>query len=155
MFGNAVTDFAQQAVGTYGYTIKMGNLNAYLISAVQAQPSAASTPDPITAENTIEEIQAYLNDSACPDLAFNFDGGQLTVFFKTSVFAYTSDSRIAVFGIRNSQPPSTDTDLLDIIDDDINLLMGYPLRSAFLSYKNTKSKYVEDLVETEERKITG
>lgn len=159
MFGNSVTDFSQQAIGTYGYTVKIAtdptSLNAAEITAVQAQASASDTPSPVTSEVSINTIQGYLNDFACPDLAFNFDGGNVTIFFKTSVFAYVSATRVALVGKRNAQATTADSDLLDIVDDDLGLLIAYILQSAYLSFKNTKSKAVEDSIETEERKITG
>ena len=156
-FGNPVTDFDQQAIGDYGYIVKIDavSLLALEVDAVQAQASASSTPSPVTAETTRNAIEGYLNDSACPDLAFNFSGSDVLVFFKTSVFAYASDTRIALFGKRFAQNVSDDATKMDILDDDIALLLAYMMQLAALSLKNTKLKYIEDWVETEEKKITG
>lgn len=158
-FGSLVTDFDQQAIGAYGYTIKIPidptGLNANVIYAVQAQASSSDTPEPVTTKVLLSTLESYLNDSACPDLAFAADNSNLFIFFATATFDYVADTRFAVFGLRNAQPTTVDTDLLDIIDDDLELLIAYIIQAVWLSFKFTKNKYIEDAVATEERKITG
>ena len=123
-FGNAVSpDFDQQAIGSYGYTIKVplgpDASNANMIYAVQAQVGAGDTPQTVDTKILLSTLEGYLNDSACPDLAFATDATNVYVFFKTTVFAYVSDTRIAFLGLRNAQLMTSDSSYLDIPDSDI------------------------------------
>lgn len=158
-FGNAVTDFSQQAIGSYGYTIKVplepSGLNANVVYAVQGQVGASDTPQVVLTKVLQSTIEDYLNSSSCPDLAFATDGTNVIVFFKTTVFAYVSDTRIAFLGLRNAQPTASDNDKLDIIDDDIGLLRVYAIQEMYLLKQNFVPQNILDTISNEETRITN
>lgn len=67
---------------------------------------------------------------------------------------YLSTSRIAVFGKRQAQNTSSDTDLLDLPDKDIELLKAYALEDAYgMAKGGYVPKWVKDKIRTEERRL--
>ena len=108
-FGAMVTDFAQAAVGSAGYTIKVSLINDLLVSvdAVQAQASASSTPAPVTDETIITTLLGYLNSDDAPDLAYYFSEGEITIFFNSTTFDYVDDTRFAIWGYRKGHTGSS------------------------------------------------
>jgi len=136
-FGNSVTDFSQISIGTVGYTIRIDTtgLRAFRVRFVQAQASASDTPSPVTSEVALETIQEYLNSNVAPDLAFNFGYGEVTVFFKISVFPYTTNTRIALFGERNPVAMVQPDDKADFADQDLELFTNYVLKHAYILQK--------------------
>ena len=136
-FGNAVTDVSQRAVGTYGYTISIDTtgLYAYKITFVQAQDDSGATPvlsDPSGSSVSIKTLQEYLEDASCPDIAFNYAHGICTIFFKTSVYPYVSDTRFAMFGQRDSLKFYADGDKADFPDSEAALFNAYVIKHAAL-----------------------
>ena len=101
VFGTPVTDYTQYGKGQFGYILKI-NLTAHLfelIESIQAQISEFSTPEPVIEEVDIATLYSYLNDEGCPDLAFNWNNGVCSIFFKedgTDVLAWAIDTRYAV-----------------------------------------------------------
>lgn len=132
-FGNSIVDFSQASIGTIGYTVRIDTtgLRTFKTKFVQAQATSSSTPVPATQEVLLETIQGYLNDSEAPDLAFNNGYGEITIFLKTSVFPYLTNTRIALFGIRNPIPMTLSTDKADFSDRDLELFINYALRYAY------------------------
>lgn len=129
MFGNKVTDFSIASSGSYGYTTKvnLSSLLFYSVTEVQAQNSADSTPVPVSGEVSREAIQRYLNDVNCPDLAFNYAGGEAIIFFKKDVYPYEDTIRFAAFGLRNPQKMTSDSDVIDCPDKYIGLVKTYAI----------------------------
>lgn len=67
---------------------------------------------------------------------------------------YLSTSRIAVFGKRNAQNTTSDSDLLDVPDKDIELVKAYALENAFGIAKNGYiPKWIKDRIKDEERRL--
>jgi hypothetical protein len=154
-FGNSVNNFLQVAIGTHGYTIKIDvtGLLFYKVTKVQAQVAPADTQEPVTAESTLSKIQAYLNDSACPDLAFNFGANICIIFFKTSVFAYADTTMFALFGLRNAQRTTSDNDLLDFPIENMKYVMNLALKIAYELKKGSATKQITDAIAEEELRI--
>jgi len=100
VFGTPVTDYTQYAKGQFGYIIKV-NLTAHLFSEidkVQAQVPEFNTPAPVSGEVDIQTLYSYMNDIDCPDLAFNWNNGICSIFFKadgSDVSAWQANNRYA------------------------------------------------------------
>lgn len=154
-FGSAVTGVAQNAVGSYGYIVKINTaeLLAETIEAVQAQDSTSDTPEPVVDAVSIAALHGYLNDSACPDLGFSFSDGECSIFFKTSVFPYVSTTRYALFGLRKAQNCTADGDYLDCPDRDLNLVFAYCLQLAYNLKKSGTPKHIYDTIKNGEKDI--
>ena len=154
-FGNSITEFSQVAVGTTGYTIKCDTTSLLFdkLNQVQAQASATDTPSPAVAEVTQAQLQQYLNSASAPDLAFNYGNGEATIFFKTSVFPYEETTRFALFGLRNIQKCTSDSDFLDVPDKDFALVQAYALEQAGIISKGAAQKNILDTIEDEERRV--
>jgi hypothetical protein len=154
-FGSSVSYLTQNAVGSYGYIVKINTaeLLAERIEAVQAQDSSSDTPEPVEGNTSISALYAYLNDSACPDLAYNYSDGECSIFFKTSVFPYEATTRYALFGKRKAQNCTSDSDLLDCPDRDLNLLIAYCLDVAYQLKKNGTPKWIYDKIKIAERAL--
>lgn len=154
-FGNKVTDFAQVAVGTYGYIIK-SNLYPYFprdVESVQVQPASDETPAPFSTNSSIDDVNSYMEDSACPNCAWHYSNGFLRIFFKTTVYAYVDSTRFSVIGKRNTQPVIGDTILCDFMDRDLDLVQLYMLRLAYL-WRSGKVPYpIVKTVEDKEEAI--
>lgn len=226
-FGADISTLTRYTVGIYGYIVKINtaSLLAYLITAVQAQASETSTPEPVTEDVSLDTLQGYVNSEDCPNLAFAIGDGECWVFFKTDGtdaetrsnttdyvvgdvvknsdstkrficvtggqsgssepavfstadedtgditdgdvvwnylddipisggFPYSSTTRLALFGYRNAQGTTSDSDKLDLPDKDINLLKAYVLKDAYMmSKRGYVPKSVEDTIKTEEKRI--
>ena len=153
--GNAVTEFSKLVEGTTGYVIKV-NTAALLfekVNSVQAQAESADTPEPVTAETTLNIIQGYLNDTGCPDLAFNHDRSTITIFFKTSAFPYISTTRFALFGLRKAQATTAGTDYIDCPEKDIELAQHYALDIAYKLKKTIAPDTILDRISELEQGI--
>lgn len=154
-FGNKVTDFGQVAVGTYGYVIK-NNLYPYFprdVESVQVQPSATETPTPFTTNSSLEDVNSYMEDSACPDVAWHYINSVLHIFFKTSEYAYVDNTRFAVFGKRNAQSVTGDLSLCDIMDRDLDLVQLYMLEQAYLSRAGKVPYYIKKAIADREEAV--
>jgi hypothetical protein len=154
-FGSTVANLVQNAIGSAGYIVKINtaDLLAEKIEAVQAQAGPSSTPEPVEGSTSIAGLYEYLNDSDCPDLAYNYSDGECSIFFKTTVFAYSATTRYALFGKRKAQNCTSDADLLDIPDRDINLLAAYCLGTAYALKKGGTPKFVKDTIKNAEQEI--
>ena len=156
-FGTSVSALSQSAIGLYGYIIKINtaNLLAQTITSVQAQASPTTTPEPVSGATTYAALYAYLDEANCPDLAYSYADGECSIFFKTSIFAYAAETRVALFGKRKAQNCDDDSDLLDVPDKDLNLLVAYCLKLAYSLKIGGTPKYVQNLVDNNEQVIRG
>lgn len=156
-YGSIITNVSQNAIGSIGYIVKINTaeLLAETIESVQAQASPSSTPDPVSGPVGISALYGYLNDTESPDLAYNYSDGECSIFFKTTVFAYSATTRYALFGKRKAQNCTSDADLLDCPDRDLNLLSLYCLQLAYALKKSGTPKWIYDRIKTEERTLRG
>lgn len=157
MYGSMVTNLIQNGIGTAGYIVKINtaDLLAETIESVQAQASPTSTPDPVSGAVGIDALYGYLNDSDAPDLAYNYSDGECSIFFNTTTFPYSATTRYALFGKRKAQNCTSDADLLDCPDRDLNLLSLYCLQLAYALKKGGTPKWIYDKIKVEERNIRG
>lgn len=156
MFGNKITDLTQIAIGTVGYIIKIdvkSSIFAYDITAVQAQDNAGSVPAPVTTEVSLDTLMGYLNDSAAPDLAFNYGYGEVTIFLKTSVFPYVDTTGLVMFGKRNPIKLTSFNDKLDIDDKDIELFSAYVIKYGSILSGKPVPFDVEKTIKNKETEI--
>lgn len=156
-FGSIVTNLTQNAIGSYGYIVKINtaDLLAETIESVQAQDDPATTPEPVTGQVSIATLYSYLDDSGCPDLAYNYSDGECSIFFKTTEFAYSATTRFALFGRRKAQNCTSDADLLDLPDRDLNLLAAYCMQLAYALKKGGIPKWIYETVKNGEQTIRG
>jgi hypothetical protein len=135
-FGNIVTDMDQASIGTYGYTVRINTVGiyAYDINFVQAQDDSASEKlsAPATASVTLQTLQEYQEDSSCPDIAFNYSHGLCTIFLKTATYPYTANTRVGLFGQRDSLKFYSNTDRADFPDGEMELFTAYVIKHAAL-----------------------
>ena len=132
-FGNAVTDVSQTSIGTYGYTVRIDTTTilAYRIKFVQAQDeSGTELGTPSDDSVILKTLQTYLEQSSCPDIAFNYAHGVCTVFFKTTVWPYADNTRFALFGQRNALAMIETDDKADFPDSEMELFIAYAIREA-------------------------
>lgn len=151
MFGYSVTDFDKAAEGTSGYIINI-NITPLLLTnvkSVQAQVKDDDTPEPELSGVDEDALYSYLNDDACPDIAFCSVGRRCGIFFKTAVFDYVDQTRIKLQGQRQSQDCVYDADNLDVPDQDYMYLVYLTLR-AISQYPSDSLKYN---IEAEELRI--
>ena len=95
MLGQVITNFPQYSVGTYGYTIQVDltYLYASSIDIIQLDNNGVSSL-PITQKTALVSLQGYINDIACPNIAYSVDSDILTLFVKTSAYPYTDPINI-------------------------------------------------------------
>ena len=128
-----ITTLDQVQTGTYGYLVKLDTTNilAYDINFIQAFGVIASASgNPTSGSVTTETLASYLELSSCPDLAFNYTHGMLTMFFKTSTWPYTTDTEITLFGKRNAIKLTNENDNADFPDELIELFSAYAIKFA-------------------------
>lgn len=156
-YGSSVTNVTQNAIGLYGYIIKINTaeLLAQTIDSVQAQVSPSSTPETVSGSVSIAALYNYLDSTECPDLAYNYSDGECSIFFKTTVFDYTAATRFALFGKRKAQNCTSDADLLDCPDKDLNLLAAYCLQTAYGLKKGGVPKWIYETIKNGEAEIRG
>lgn len=157
MFGNAVTEFSQIAIGTYGYTIKVdvGYYKAKKVTSVQAQDTQNTTKDPVTSEITLANLDGQVNDAAIPDIAFNHSGNSVTILFKTAVFPYVLTTRFAMKGYKNPTKIIADTDNGDFPDQDLALVVALAVQKAWEQKKRTVPKSLKEYIVDEKLRITN
>jgi hypothetical protein len=155
MFGTSVIGITQMAVGTYGYVIRIDTtaLRSYDITGVQAQSSAIFTPAPTMTEVSLDILMSYLEDSECPDLAYHYGYGEVYIFFKTTVFAYATDTRFALIGKRNPIKLTSLDDNLDIADKDLDLFVAYVLKYAAILSRQAVPFEIEKTIKQKEQEI--
>lgn len=131
MIGNSVTQFQQHTIGTVGYTIIMDCTDLHLNQMEFLMVDANGvTGDPAPAQAEIEVIHDYINDSDCPDIAWNLSSDILTIFLKTSVYAYVITTTFTIYGYRNPTPIKTLDSLIDIKDKDLNWFNNLVIKKA-------------------------
>ena len=127
-----ITTVDQVGIGTYGYMVKLDTTNivAYDVNFIQAQAdSTGISSNPSGSSVSIETLASYLENDACPDLAFNYTHGMCTMFFKTTAYPYTSDTFVTLFGKRNALRLVDDNDIADFPDELIELFSAYAISS--------------------------
>lgn len=106
-FGTPIDDYTQYAIGIFGYVIKI-DLTQHLFEQVEsivAEYAAGQIKTPVTAEVEISTLYGYCDDIGCPDYAFNWNNGILSVFFKddgSNVDAWAADQRFVAGDYRIS-----------------------------------------------------
>lgn len=113
-YGNLITDGAQIAIGAYGY-IAAFDLSAHRIKALQSVqmqlPAGPTLSDPDDEpQSGLDALMALPSNSACPNFAWYAMGQTVYVFCKTSVYVYSSASRVGFFYYENPEPISAATD---------------------------------------------
>jgi hypothetical protein len=104
-FGSLITDGTQESVGTNGYVVgfDLANLNIVNINQVQLQNAVSLVMSAVDINNTSKAtLFAYNQDANAPDFAWSSEGTRVYVFCKTTVYPYTSQTRIAFW--YNAQP---------------------------------------------------
>ncbi len=154
-FGNKITDYAQTAIGSYGYTVKIDTTALLFenIADIQAQASASSTPAPSIGEVPLSTLMGYLNDVNCPNLSYNFSNGEITICFNTIAFPYVDATRFALFGLRKAQAATSDGDFLDFPDKDRRLALNYALREAYEIIKGKCPQDIQEIIDDEELRV--
>lgn len=143
-FGLAVSDYNIYP-GTYGSIIKV-DISEWLpkgVDFVQPEKSDGTHIDAVAVNSALSVLHNYLEDEACPDLAWNYSAEVLTIFFKN----YTGDdefTRFNVVGDRKAQKASVGTTLIDAPDERLALIAAYAKNKAWLLKKNRRDP---DLVE--------
>lgn len=114
-FGNLITDGTQVAVGTYGYVASF-DYSAERIKQVigaQLQDVAAEELSGVEASAASRDaLMAYAEDANCPDFAWYAAGSTVFVFCKTSVYPYSSNTRLAIYFYSNPEPVTATSDTL-------------------------------------------
>lgn len=106
-FGTPIDDYTQYAIGLFGYVIKI-DLTAHLfeyVESIVAEYAAGQIKTPVTTEVEISTLYGYCDDIDCPDYAFNWNNGILSVFFKddgSNVDAWAADQRFVAGDYRIS-----------------------------------------------------
>lgn len=142
-FGLAVADYDIQT-GTYGKTIKV-NISTYIprtVNYLQGEDDSGIKSDPVESEVSLAVLQSYLEDSECPDLAFNYANETLTIFFKNDEY----DTRFAFGGTRKPQSVSSSEDLLDIPDEHLDLVSVYARKIAWLLKKRMVDRDIQNKI---------
>jgi len=155
-FGNAITEFTQLAIGAYGYivAVNLTSLNMVTVEMVQAQTDAQTTLPPITSEISLSELLGYVADVDAPDLAFAYDEGSICyIFLKTTVYPYTSNTRISLTGLRNPQLMIADSDLIDFPVTYIPIVQQYMLELAYESVVGKVPYRIRFSIEQKEQEI--
>jgi hypothetical protein len=154
-FGNAVTEFSQVAVGAYGYTIRVdaSTLRPHKIANIQIQASPTSTSAPVTNEVSANVLSGYLENSDCPDVAFNFSGSEVLIFLKTAIYPYISTTRLAFGGLRNAQETTADTDYIDVPARDIDYLCALCMARAYKLQQRNMPQAIREDIELHEEAI--
>ena len=131
MLGQVITNFPQYSVGTYGYTIQVDltYLYASSIDIIQLDNNGVSSL-PITQKTALVSLQGYINDIACPNIAYSVDSDILTLFVKTSAYPYTDTTKFVIYGKRLAITIGSLNDNVDISDKDMELFLNYCIKGA-------------------------
>lgn len=136
MFGHAVTTYGQFNAGNYGYivAVDLSKIYAKEITSVQIIDTAEAhlSSDPITDIYSIEELQNFINDENCPDIAFAISSDIFYLFLKTTLYPYANTTRFTLYGKRHSKPITALTDNLDIRESELELFVNYAMEKAAL-----------------------
>jgi hypothetical protein len=154
-FGSSITGLAQQAIGTYGYVVKIDTttLLASVIDSIQLQASASDTPEPIVTPVTLDVLLSYPDDANCPTAAFASSDGECWIFLDVSDYPYVTTTRLALIGRRKPQNVSSDYEYLDMPDKDLNLAIAYCLKLAYVLKKAGCPKWIKDHIDAGELSI--
>lgn len=131
MFGNSVTEKDKFTDGTYGYTVAVDLTpwNARTISSVLASDDG-TVSDPIVGSTDLTVLLKYVNQSDCPDLAYNVGSDILTIFFKASVYPYQSTTKYLATGYRSALPVASLSDFPDIKNSNLELFCLLSVQKA-------------------------
>lgn len=143
-FGLAVADYNIDT-GTYGKIIKVdvATYLPHLINLVQGESGSNIKSSSITTPVTLPVLQDYLEDSDCPNIAYNLGSEILTIFFKNDVY----DTRFSFGGKRKSQKLVNDSDLLDVKNERLPLLSLYARDFAYLALKKRSDEDILEQIE--------
>lgn len=139
--------------GTYGYMVKLDttNIKSYDIEFIQAHvDSTGVSSSPSDSSVSVRTLAGYLESESAPDLAFNYTHGLCTIFLKTSVYPYTTDTLITLFGKRNALKMENLSDNADFPDELIELYSAYVIKQAALLRGKPTPSDVERTIMREE-----
>lgn len=101
-----VTDATKRLEGTYGYVAAFDladyepNGNVLQIQVLGDDDVLSS---PVESAVSPDVLDAYCEDEACPDIAFNQMGNTVNVFLKTTVYPYIAAVEVEFTYFRNAQ----------------------------------------------------
>lgn len=114
-FGNPVTDGVQVQIGSQGYVARfnLSTLNPYSVKQVQLQNSGTSVASAVyPTAVSLDTVFGYVEDSACPDVAWCYQDQEVFVFLKTTAWDFVSTSRIGFWVISNPEEVTATTDVV-------------------------------------------
>lgn len=120
-----VTDYSQALTGTYGYLIKI-DLQTLLYEKLKTVYAGT----PVSGDMEKNALLIYLEDPKCPDVAYNYSGKELTIFFKTAKFPFLETTVFDLFALREAQKAVLDTDYIDVPDKDLQLYLDFIIEEA-------------------------
>ena len=133
-FGLAVSDYSATTItGACGKIVKL-DISSYLpkeVLSVQGEDAATIKCD---AEETptadLETLMNYLEDTACPDIAFYHAGETLWIFFKDGEY----DTRFSFIEKRDAIRMAEETDELDVPRDLVPLFKNFVIKLSGEGY---------------------
>jgi hypothetical protein len=136
MFGNAITDGTQVALGTYGYVVSF-DLTAYEVRSIeqiqmQSATNVLSTPS-VTPETREELFALCENTQTTKDFGYFLDDSTLFVFCRTAKYAYVGTVRIGWWLKRYSIDMATAAATIDTAQDKEQLLRCLTLEAMYIS----------------------
>jgi hypothetical protein len=134
MFGNAITDGAQTAVGTKGCIVSfdLTAMEPKQVTEVQLQDTVPVVPVLSAVYNVpldIVTLFGYPEAAAPPDVAWTQQGNVVFVFLKTTAYTYIVTVRIGFGFYRNAQNVGPQSPLLDIPQEAKELCKALELKN--------------------------
>ena len=135
-FGNVITDGTSVATGAYGYVAKF-NLANYLVKTVkQVQLQTTTGPalsSPSSTPTDITVLYGYPQLVTCPNFAWHQDKNIVHVFCKSSVYPYTSATRIGFWMFRSSIDMAIASSMTDVSSDKKELYRYLVLEAMYIT----------------------
>ena len=149
-YGFAVNNY-NLYTGSYGDIIKVDIKNNYPFQVLWVQGENDSGAKSIAIEGpgvSLSALTNYMEDEECPDLAWSFNGTELSIFFKHDVY----DVRFGYEIKRDAKPVTLLTDYIDVAEDLMPLFELY-MSQEIQRYDNYQSYKLVDLIKKEESKF--
>jgi hypothetical protein len=155
-FGELVTHYDQYLNGTYGYIIRLDTApNIHKIVSIQSK-NLTTISDVTTEAVEITDLMQYPEDIDCPDLGYALESGVVYVFFKTTVYPYTTNTSFLLMAYRFSYELMNFNSELDIPQGDLELFITLSIAiAAELQNKMVpqrvldKIQYLKDIIALE------